>query len=657
MYQRGQQPPPDLTVDEWADDFRFINAAKNEKWFTDRMEVARGPMRAVTEPAVRTISVMCSTQLMKTEIILNVAGYFIDNDPCPILILQPKDDMARKFSNVRLKEMIRATPRLNKIFDSELTRDSSNTAQHKEFPGGHIDIVSANVPANLAMFSIRVVLCDEIDKYDDSSGEEGDPISLAEERMSKYASNSLSIAVCSPTVTGDSRIEDRFNSSDKRLPFVACPHCQHKQVLYWKNVKWEKGEKGECLYKTAQYVCTGCGTFWSEYDRHVSLEKIYWLQTADFQCTECQTPNKPSTWNPNDLQKWDELGHAICDECGEGKCDNSHAGFWANKLYSTFRPISDMARVWSEVKGSVERLKSFINTQLAETFDDPGDHISTIDWLMKRREMYNAEVPDGVGIITAGVDTQNNRLEVELVGWGKDEESWSLDYHVIPGDPGQPETWNLLTEYLNKKRFFNDGSFTYVAAAAIDMGGGHTQSVANYCNKNINRRFWPIRGVAAAGKPYPVWPKEPSRGGKVNVPFYNIGVDAGKNTVFNRLFIEHPGTPGYCHYPHDRTEDWFKQLTAEKRVKEWKGTRKVLVWKNPRKARNEAFDNRVYAFAALCGLQQMGWDLNSAVENKSLVLLSDKKKEELQRQQSPLKKEPTKVRSKKRVAKSNFMSR
>ena len=173
QYQAGQKPPEDLAVDEWADEHRYISAAKQEKWHTDRMEVARGPMQAITESGVRTITVMCSTQLMKTELILNAVGYFVDQDPCPILVVQPKDDLARKFSNVRLKEMIKATPRLKDKFDTELTRDATQTTQHKEFPGGHVTIVSANVPANLAMFAIRVVLLDEIDKYDDSSGDEG----------------------------------------------------------------------------------------------------------------------------------------------------------------------------------------------------------------------------------------------------------------------------------------------------------------------------------------------------------------------------------------------------------------------------------------------------------------------------------------------------
>jgi len=435
--------------------------------------------------------------------------------------------------------------------------------------------------------------------------------------------------------------------------------------MLWPNVKWDKNERGEPLPETAAYCCTGCGTLWSEYDRHISLENIVWRQTANFYCSECQHENKPSKWDPQDGKQWTEAGITICENCGDGRCDNTHAGFWANKLYSSFRPLADMVRLWADIKGSIEKRKTFINTQLAETFVESGESITDLDWLMDRREMYMAEVPDEVGLITAGVDTQNNRLEVEIVGWGKDEESWSLDYRVIPGSPDEPDTWRRFLEYINKKWVFNNGDYTYVAAASIDMGGGHTQQVANFCAKQITRRIWPIRGVAAVGRPIPVWPTNPSRGGKYNTPFYNIGVDAAKNTIFNRLFLEVPGEAGYCHFPHDREEDWFQQLTAEKRVKQWKGTRQIYVWKNVKKARNEAFDNRVYAYSALCGLQQLGWDLNSIVQDRKLVLLSDQNKSKLNQQtvSSAIAGRPSAntvkpARSPKQtVAKSNFMDR
>ena len=312
---------------------------------------------------------------------------------------------------------------------------------------------------------------------------------------------------------------------------------------------------------------------------------------------------------------------AVCEECGKGKCPNKHAGFWASKLYSPFRPLSELVERWIEAQGNIEKLKAFINTQLAETFEETGDQLTSIDGLLARREKYE-ELPDEVGLITAAVDVQNNRLEMEVVGWGVDEESWSLDYHIIPGDPHKPQVWVDLEEKLNKIYHREDGRISLIAATCIDLGGGHTQEVANFCKDKIERRIWPIRGIASAGRPYPVWPKNPGRTAKINLPFYNVGVDAGKNVIFSRMLIETPG-PGYCHLPHDRDLSWFEQFTAERRVQKRKGTQMYYVWENKKNARNESFDIRGYAYAALCGLQSMGWSVNIITEEQRLIMDSE----------------------------------
>jgi len=461
--------------------------------------------------------------------------------------------------------------------------------------------------------------------------------------------------VCSPTTKGSSRIEESYETSDMRKPFVQCPHCNHSQLLLWKNVTWDKDEDGGPILDSTAYACDGCGVLWSEYDRMQALKKVDWLQTKDFTCVHCEHHNNPSLWSANeDRDLWTDIGIAQCEECKIGKCSNMHAGFWANKMYSSFRPLSNMVKLWTEAQGNLEKLKVFINTQLAETFDTPGESIESIQFLTDRKENYNAQLPDKVGLLTAGIDTQNNRLEVEIVGWGLDEESWSIDYKVIAGDPKDPDTWRQLDSYLQQKFYYNDESYTHIAAACIDMGGGHTQYVTNYCRHRIGRRIWPIRGVGGDGQTRPVWPNNPGRGGKQNVPFYNVGVDAGKNTVFGRLLIKKEGA-GYCHFPHDREDDWFKQLIAERRETKWKGAKKIMVWANPKRARNEAFDNRVYAYAALCGLQSKGWVLNKLVETKRLRILSDRKKSTLN-EQGPLHSPQKSVKSKKRkIVKSNFM--
>ena len=309
-YEIGTRPPERLDLDDWADKYRYINEVSREKFFTSVVEVARGPMKAVTETGVRTITVMCCTQLMKTEIILNTIGYFMHVDPCPMLVVQPTDGLAKRFSNVRLKQMLKATPVLRDKIEESGRRDSSNTMDHKEFPGGHITIVGSRVPGDLAMLPIRIVLLDEIDKYEESSGKEGDPIDLAEERMATYSANSLSIRVCSPTTAGLSRIEESYETSDKRKPFIACPHCGDRQIMAWSLVKWDKGDKGNHKPESAQYSCTHCGTLWSEGERLRALQTIEWRQTADIICDYCEHANTPEKWKPTD-DKWQGV-RAIC---------------------------------------------------------------------------------------------------------------------------------------------------------------------------------------------------------------------------------------------------------------------------------------------------------------------------------------------------------
>lgn len=663
-YRKGQLPPIKIDLDDWADQNRYINDKKG-RWQTSRVELARGMMKSVTETGVRTITIMSCTQVAKTEVILNSIGYFMDIDPCPILVVLPTDKMSKKFSNIRLERMLKATPVLRSMVLDSNRRDSKNTVNYKEFPGGEITMVGSRVPDDLSSQPIRLCFMDEIDKFEEGTGEEGDPVDLAEERMSTYTTNSLSIRTCSPTRKGLSRIEDSYNSSDMRKPFVSCPHCNEFQILRWANVKY-KDKEGKPKPKLAEYECKHCGVLWSEAERKRALKTVQWRQTAPFECDHCEHDNDPSKWEDNDFTNWRQLKEgpgfvfrAYCEDCGKGVCSNKHAGFWASKLYGPFRSMAYLVEKWLDAQGNIEKLKAFINMHLAETFEERGDHIGSIDGLLGKREEY-PELPYEVGVITAGVDVQNNRIEGEVIGWGRDEESWSLRHFVIPGDPSQPEIWLKLEQELEKPYRREDGKVSYVVAACVDLGGGHTQEVANFCRDKIERRFWPIRGVATVGRAYPVWPNKPGRTDKIQIPFYNVGVDTAKNVIFSRLLLEN-GQQGCCHFPLDRDAEWFEQLTAERRMKKYKGTQLFYVWVNPKRARNEAFDCRVYGYAALCGLQSEGLQVNIVTEDQLFIMDSDFEEERravMEGRGSP-KSSGTESKKKKRrviMKKSSFMN-
>lgn len=594
------RPPPAMTVDEWADTYRQLSKAVSStggKWRTGRVEVARGAMRAVTEPGVTTISVMACTQLMKTSLIECAVGYFAHLDPAPLLVVQPKDEMVDAFSKERVSALFDSTPVLKELAGRAKTRDSDDTLRYKKFPGGSLSIVSAGSPTNLAMRSIRVTLCDEIDKYQPTK--EGDPIELAEERAATFPTTRLHIRVCSPTIRGKSRIERSYNSSDMRRPYVACPHCAEWQSLSWQSVQWDKDAVGNAMPETARIYCNACGSAWEEHERLKSLQSIQWRQTRPFTC--CGEKQEAEAWT------WDGYVYrATCIHCGEMPVSNDHAGFWASKLYSPWDPVAKLAKKFLEVKADPEQLQTFINTQLAETFEESSEKMDPAS-LEARREVYTSEVPDGVLALTAGMDMQNDRIECEVVGWGAGEESWSVGYEIFHGDPTQPEIWERLDDYLQKRFFDRLGRPYAVQAAAFDSGGNHTQAVYSFCKARSGRRVWAVKGASERqGQRSPIWPKKPTLKTSNRTPLYLVGTNAAKDATAARLRISEPG-PGYCHFPVERDKEYFDQLTAEKLVtrKDNSGGR-ARVWVCPDGRRNEALDCRVYAYAALQGLAALG---------------------------------------------------
>jgi len=584
-------------------------------------------MLAVTEPGCRKISAMVATQLLKTTLIENIVGFHAHLDPCPMLIVQPKDAAALQFSKERVAPFIKKTPILRSLIGSGKSRSSDDTVDYKAFPGGFLGIVGAGSPDNLARRPIRIILFDEVDKY--LPLKEGDPLKIGAERLATFESNSLDVAVCSPTITGESKIEVRFNRSDQRRPSVACPECGHRQFLdFFRHVHWEKGTDGKTHRpETARVYCEACGVGWSEGQRLRALNTIRWHQTRPFEC--CGVYQKPlerydAAWRAEISPKavdqvwdwWASNRHAVyrakCCECGEWAVPNTHAGFQASKLYSPWALDNPpaLAEKWLEAADEDGKL-TFYNTQLALTYKKNMGRALTGDALLERREMWAAAVPDGVAMLTAGIDIQDYRVEVEVVGWGRDEESWSVDYEVIDGEFSDPSTQAALDQYLKRRWARADGRPFAIEAACIDSGGHHTTAVYNFAKARLNRHIWAIKGESArSGQRNPVWPtKRPSSRSKKTFRPIIIGVNAGKDTVRRYLGRERPG-PGYMHFSTDRDLNYFAQLTAEQEETKEAGGQKYRVWVLPPGKANEASDCRVYAYAALHGLMQRGYKLN-----------------------------------------------
>jgi len=507
-------------------------------------------MDAFSDPSVHTIVGMLASQVGKTESgVNNPVGYYIDQDPCPILVTQPTLEIARAWSKDRLAPMLRDTPCLKRQFRYK-TRVSENTILHRMFLGGHITIAGANSPASLTGRPIRILLMDEIDRYPFSAGAEGDPCYLAEKRTTTFWNRKIAM-FSTPTIRGMSRIEMAYESSDKRKFYLPCPHCNEFQILEWAQCKWPKDAPSE-----AYYECKFCGNIITESD------KIHMLKFGEWRAEKPQ---------------------------------NGVAGFWLNELYSPWVSFANMATRFIRAQKDPEQLKVFVNTALAETWEE-GEAIKDTA-ISSRCERYGPNIPVNVVILTAGVDIQGDRIETEVVGWGVGQESWGIERKFFYGDPARQQVWKDFDEYLQKLWKHEYGIYLPVSAVCIDTGFMTQQAYvfvktrqSRYVHGHLQRIF-AVKGSGAAMKPFL------SRASKNNVAKINLfilGVNTAKDTIHAWLKIDKPGHC-YMHFPFEYNEDFFKQLTSEVRIYR-KGVR---IWEKKAGAKNEALDCRIYSMAAL----------------------------------------------------------
>ena len=501
-------------------------------------------MDALNDRDIESIVIMSSAQVGKTEILLNILGYHIAHDPAPMLVVMPTLEMARAFSTQRLSKMITASDALKgKVKDSK-SRDSGNTILSKSFGGGFVVISGSNSPASLSSRPCRIVLLDEVDRYQPTP--EGDPVDLARKRTATFWNRKI-IMTSTPTIDGMSRIQDAWNTSDQRKYHVPCPHCKTYQHLEWSNIKWSED------LKNVNYVCKGCGVLIDESDKPYMIQNGKWVQ--------------------------------------EGNKSNV-AGFHLNELYSSWRTWKEIVESFLIAKNNPEQLRVWVNTSLGECFAEKGEEIES-DGLLNRRENYDADsIPEKVLVLSCGVDCQSDRLEAQVVGWSADNQIYVIDYKIIWGDPNQLEVWQELDDYLLSNFTKENNQQIKIAITCIDSGYA-TQSVYGFVKQRQGRRVFAVKGQSISGKPIA---NRPTQSGKQRVSLYPIGTDTAKDTLFSWLNVEEEDSGGYIHFPATVDEEYFKQLTAEKRIVKFYRGQKKLVWKQTRE-RNESLDNFVYALA------------------------------------------------------------
>ena len=490
---------------------------------------------------------MSSAQVGKTEIILNMIGYHASQDPCPILCVQPTLDQAATFSKDRIAPMFRDTPILKERLRDPRSRDAKNTTYHKAFDGGHLTLVGSNSSSGLASRPIRLVLFDEVDRYTTTA--EGDPIELAKKRAATFWNRKF-VLVSTPTIKGSSRIEAEFEKSDKREYHVPCADCGHSQVMRWANVHWEQDKP-----ETAHYACIECGSVWDDAARFRAIRRGEWRATAPLVGT---------------------------------------AGFRLSGLCSPWSALEGIVREFLNAKKLPETLRVFVNVTLGETWEEEGDGIDGLEVAGNREDYTPDSLPKDVVFVTAGIDVQDDRLEMEVLGHGRDSATFSIEYRAIFGDPSSAQVWADLDGFLALTYKTEDGRELQIKASAIDTGGHHTQAVYKYCKPRLSRRVFAIKGVGGEGKPIV---GRPSTNNHIKCKLFPIGVDTAKEMVYSHLKIKEVGA-GYCHFPESYTDEYFKMLTAEKVVKKYHRGFHRREWVKIR-PRNEALDCRVYALAAL----------------------------------------------------------
>jgi phage terminase large subunit GpA-like protein len=568
--------------------------------------MAIGPMMAVNDPETHTLVAEVGTQTLKTEWLMNIAFYFMHVDPCEQLWIHGTQDFAAKFSKGRFNRNVDVTPAIRELISRPKYRDSQSTITHVEYPGGTLDFAGPNSPVDLTGRPVRVVLLDEIDKYPASAANLGDPVRMAIERTSTFMAQGRAkiIMACSPTTLGLSRIGKAYDASDRRKLFLSCPHCSHDQILTWASVHMDRDEQGQPNPKTARIRCEDCGVIWSEGDRIAALNALKdadgwgWRQTREFHCCgEQQVP-----------EQWDSAGRSTCRICGARSAYDGIAGFNASKLYSKRHRLSDIARQWMEARGDEEQMRVWTNEAMAELWQPKFTHQFSTNKLMQRAEVYGPDdLPKDVKVVMAGVDTHPNRLEVQCVGFGFDEEMWPFLYRIIPGSPvdmSENGPWKEL-DRLRAMTFRVRGSDTIlrINAMGIDMGGANTAQVLSYCNQRRGSDVGLVFATRGQGGPIPIWPPRSSLSKtRRRETFYNIGVDTAKELIYSRLEMDPPEPgfrkPGYIHFPiaENFDNEYYEQLAAERQVRAKRSGQDIMIWEKIRE-RNEALDTMVIALA------------------------------------------------------------
>lgn len=578
----GMMPPDDLTVTEWAEQRRRLSSegsAEPGPWRNERTPYLVEIMDAFTDPKIQHIVMVAASQVGKSEAMNNCIGYIIDEDPGSILLIQPTTIDGKEYSKLRIAPMIRDCPTLKRKVADPKARDSGNTILQKSYPGGILTICGSQEAHALASKPIRYVFGDERDRWAVSAGNEGDPWRLAMARQTTFY-NRMAFEVSTPTIKNASAIAKSYAKGTMERWKSQCPHCGEYHEIRWADIRFEHEEiiiAGEKTFKvgTVYYICPGCGAVSDE-------------------LTMKRAPAKWVAENP-------------------AAYEQGTRSFWLNAFVSQWATWKSIILQYLQAIGKPRELQVVYNTAFGELWEDRGD-LEDEDSLMARREDYGTredgsevELPEGVLVLTCGIDTQDDRLEYEVVGFGHFGESWGIRKGIIMGRPDDPETWRKLDDVLDHVYRFADGLGLKISMAFHDEGGHFTMDVRQQCAARQSKHLFAVKGMAGRDKPYTGPPKKMKimvHNRQIGTCWqYQIGVDSGKELIMDNLKVQTPGSK-YCHFPKrdDYGSAYFKGLLSETLIYDEKKKQPWQWVKLPGHERNEALDCRNYALAAFKAL-------------------------------------------------------
>lgn len=557
------QPIPTLTVSEWAAKYRVLPRSGSSSpgpWRNEKTPFLVEIMNVLSPSyPCREVVFAKGSQIGASETGLNWLMYTIDVAPGPMLAVQPTNKAVERWSKQRIGPSLKQCDRLR----DKLTWGDGNTIYQKEFIGGTLILTGANSPADLASMPISKLYCDETDRYPTEAGEEGDPINLALRRMSTFPKGKA-FFTSTPTILGKSKIWTLFLDSDQRYFYIPCPECGEFQTIEFERLSWPKGQPDKVAL-----ACLHCGSLIQEHKKTKMLAAGYW-----------------KAHNP----------------------DHHRVGFHLSSLYSPVGWLSwvEIARMFEAISDDVEMIKVFTNTILGLPYEESGEQIAA-EYLLRRRETYEADIPDGVYFLTLAIDVQQDWIAYEVCGWGIGEESWGIEYGELHGDlsvitnndANNLSIWERIDQLRRSVYKRLDGSELRIACTVIDSGGWWTNEVYQYTKPLNKYRVYAIKGASVFDRPFI---SKPSRNTKNKCRLYVLGVSQGKIIVQKRLKKDSPSA-GYCHFPDDEGRgydaEYYAGLTSEKLTINLKKGKLIRQWVKPKGAANEPFDLRVYNTAAI----------------------------------------------------------